>query len=70
MAYVFNTKPVATIKAKVTGSTDSVSIPGVTTANTTPANAAAQINKILDLAGKAVTAAGMTRTQTEEAVDE
>ena len=69
MALVFNTKPVAVIKAKQVGDSSAINIPGVTTASTTPANAATQINKILAIAGKEIGATGMTRTQVEEAVD-
>lgn len=71
MSLVFQQKPVATIKGKSTTSTETFTINGVTTATTTPANAAAQINKILDVAGKAI--AGdeyMTRVSTEEVVDD
>ncbi len=71
MSLIFQTKPVATIKGRATNSTDTVTINGVTTASTTPANAAAQINKILGIAGKSI--AGdeyMTRVQTEEVVDD
>ncbi|MBQ7454371.1 MAG: hypothetical protein IJS69_04905 [Selenomonadaceae bacterium] len=69
MAYVFETKPVATIKAKTVGDSTAINVPGVTTASTTPTNAAAQINKILAVAGKEIGVSGMTRTQVEEAVD-
>lgn len=69
MAYVFETKPVATIKAKTVGDSTVINVPGVTTASTTPTNAAAQINKILAVAGKEIGVSGMTRTQVEEAVD-
>ena len=69
MALVFNTKPVATIKAKAT-SGESISVAGCTNGATTPDNAAAQINKILNIGGKAIVGdANMTRTQVEEVVD-
>lgn len=71
MALTFETKPVATIKAtdSVTG-TATRTINGVTTASTTPQNAATQINKLLGVAGKGVIAnENMTRVITEEAVD-
>lgn len=70
MALAFNFKPVATLKAQSATSTDMFTFAGVTTANTTPANAAAQVNKILAVVGKSVVAdEKMTRTSTEEAVD-
>ena len=69
MAYVFNTKPVATITAKQVGDKD-LTIPGVTNATTTADNAATQINKILAVAGREISANGMIRTQVEEAVEQ
>lgn len=70
MAYTFNTKPVATIKAKQVGESADIMMPGVTTASTTPDNAATQINKILAVAGREISANGMIRTQVEEAVEQ
>lgn len=70
MAYTFNTKPVATIKAKQVGESADIIMPGVTTASTTPDNAATQINKILAVAGREISANGMIRTQVEEAVEQ
>lgn len=70
MASTFNFKPVATLKAQSATSTDMFTFQGVTTANTTPDNAATQINKILGLVGKSATTDKMTRTITEEAVDD
>lgn len=70
MALIFQNKPVATIKAKSATGQTMYTINGVTQASTTPANAAVQINKILDIAGFAVAAdENMTRTITEEVVD-
>lgn len=70
MALSFNTKPVATIKARSTEGT-LITTPGCTTENITPAQAAAQINKILAIGGKAIVAdTHMTRSQFEEAVDD
>ena len=66
----FTSKPIATIKAKnASDATDSISVPGVTTASTTPENAKAQIDKLLGVVGLAVSTAGMTRTITEEATE-
>lgn len=70
MAFVFNQKPVATIKARSATSTDSYTINGVTTAATTPVNAAEQINKILDIGGQEIAAdTHMSRVYTEEVVN-
>lgn len=69
MAYTFEEKPVANIKAKLTGTNDEITVGGVTTGSTTPANAVAQINKILGIAGKSVVESGMIRVRTEEAID-
>lgn len=57
------------ITAKFTGATTSISMAGITAAATTPENAKAQIDKILDVIGKSVTTTGMTRTITQEATD-
>ena len=70
MALAFNTKPVATIKARSTEG-NYISVTGCTTAEITPAYAADQINKILDIGGKAVVAdSHMTRSQFEEVVSD
>lgn len=66
MAYTFIAKPAATIKAKVTGTENFVSVQG-TNPTSTPDNAKAQIDKILALTGsRTVDISGMTRTRTEE----
>lgn len=66
---IFTDKPVATIKAKITGTQDSVSVQG-TNPDTTPENAKAQIDKILALTGnKTVATAGMTQHRVKEALD-
>lgn len=69
MSLTFETKPVATITAKSATSADTFTLKGCTTASTTPDNAAAQINKLFGIVGKSVAAAGMTRSITEEALD-
>lgn len=71
MALTFNIKPVATIRARQTDATF-LSIAGCTNSNSiTPAQAAAQINKILSIGGKAIVAdSHMTRSQFEEVVDD
>ena len=70
MSLIFNPKPTATIKAKsVEGGF--ISMAGCTTDAITPAGAAAQMNKILAIGNKAVLAdKSMTRTQSEEVVDD
>lgn len=71
MALAFNFKPVATLKAKSATSTDMFTFAGVTTATTTPLNAATQANKILAIVGKQCAAdENMTRTIVEESVDD
>lgn len=71
MSLVFDTKPVAVIKGKSADSTTNYTVPGVTTASTTPANAATQINKIFGIVGKAIAAdENMTRTTVEEAIEQ
>lgn len=69
MSFTFKEKPVATIKANEAGTTNQIQIGGVTTGTTTADNAAEQINKIFGVVGKSVSADGMTRVRTEEAVD-
>lgn len=69
MAYAFDNRPVATIKAKVTGTTDSVSVQGTNPA-TTPENAKAQIDKVLALVGgKTVQIEGMQQVRVSEVID-
>lgn len=70
MAYTFDEKPVATIKAKITGTSDTINIAGTNPNENSCDNAAAQINKVLNIVGnKTVQARGMTRTRNEEATD-
>lgn len=69
MALAFNIKPVSTIKAHSTDGKSFITTHGCTTANITPAQAVAQINKILSIGGKAIVAdEQMVRSQTEEVV--
>ena len=65
----FTQKPTAIIWAKDGDTGEFVSIGGITTGNTTPENAKAQLDKILGIAGKSVLTSGMTRIRTEEATD-
>ena len=70
MAYAFNIKQCAVLKGK-TNAGDAISIPGVTTANITPAYAAEQASKLLAVAGKSIVAdKSMSRVQTEEVIDD
>lgn len=64
----FNLKPTAILCAK-NNDGDFISIDGITTGETTPDNAAAQINKILGCVGKSVTTANMSIILTKEAVN-
>lgn len=66
----FQAKGVAKLTAKYTGSQNTVTFHGITTANDlTPENAKAQADKILDLVGRSCATSGMTRTRTEEATE-
>lgn len=70
MALAFNTKPVATLKGK-TSDGSSFSVSGITTDDITPAQAAAQVNKLYSIGGKTVVAdKNMVRSQVEEVVDD
>lgn len=71
MALNFQSISVATIKGRATNSTDTYTVKGVTSGATTVANAATQINKILDIGGLSIAAdENMTRTIEQEAVDD
>lgn len=65
----FTQKPTAIIWAKDGDTGEFISIGGITTGNTTPENAKAQLDKIWGIAGKSVLTSGMTRIRTEEATD-
>lgn len=70
MALAFNIKPVATLKGKMTDGS-AFSVPGITTGNITPAQAANQVNKLYSIGGKSVVAdMNMSRSQVEEVVDD
>ncbi len=62
----FISRPTATIKANYSGQSGQLSVSGVTSGNTTLANAAQQINKILYIVNKGIVSDGMTRTITQE----
>lgn len=70
MALEFWTKPTATLRIKSSDSDEMWTILGVTSGNTTPSNAANQVNKLLNIGGRSVVAdLNMRRTVTEEVVD-
>ena len=69
MAFVFQSKPVAQIKAQEFDSTKTFTINGVTKDVTTPDDAAEQINKLFGIAGLSVGASGMIHIEQKEAVD-
>lgn len=75
MAWIFQRPVTATVKAQLDGSdsqgTAIVSVAGCTADTTTASNAGAQINKLLDVADKAVVVnEQMTRVINEEAIEE
>lgn len=63
----FSDTMTAKITATLTGTTNRITFDGTTAETPTPENAKAQIDKILDVVGKSVTTAKMTRTITQEA---
>ena len=63
----FTQKPTVIIWAK-TSAGEYISVDGISTAATTPENAAVQINKILSAVGLSVVTDGMQRFITEEAI--
>lgn len=70
MAFAFQSKPVATIKAIEADSSKNFTINGVTTDVTTPDAAAVQINKLFAIAGISVGASGMIHIEQKEAVEQ
>lgn len=71
MAWTWNIKPIATVKIEnAMDNTSTFTIPGCTTGNVQPEQAAGFINTLLDIGGKAaIVSSKMSRVQTEEAVD-
>lgn len=67
---VFLEKETAKIQAQLFGSTSTITIDGVTSDDTTPEDAQAQINKILDIVGRSVVIDKMKQIITKEAVAE
>lgn len=67
---VFTTKEYAKIQAQMSDSTNTITIDGVTSGETTPENAKAQIDKILNIVGRAVATTKMKQIVTKEAVAE
>ena len=65
----FEDKQTAKISAQLVGMTNRITIDGTTGDKPTPENAATQINKLLDIVGQSVSPIKMTRTVTQEAID-
>ena len=71
MAYVFQTTPTATVKAKSTVSTDMYSLKGINSSMSSATETATEINKLLAVFGKQIAADEyMTMTITKEAEDD
>ena len=70
MAFTFQSKPTATIRAKSADSTDILSVAGVNRNETSGDNAATQLNKLLNIGGLSVVAdKNMKKIVTEEVTD-
>lgn len=70
MAWVLQTPQTATIRARINGTTDAMSVAGVTSGTTTVDNAITQLNKLVTISGKELVAdATMTRTIKQEAIN-
>ena len=70
MSFIFQQKPVATIKGNSTTSSEKFTINGVNASCSSATDAATQINKVLGICGKSIDDEGMTLTQVKEAVDD
>lgn len=66
---IFQDTKTVKVSSIISGSTNRIAINGITSEPFTPETAQIQINKVLDLIGKSVITRGMTRTRTEEAID-
>lgn len=65
MAFV--TKPVAKIQARLSDSDTTITLDGITAANSLDETiATTEINKVLDVVGKSVVSSGMKRILTQE----
>lgn len=67
---VFTANTTAKIQAQLSNSTSTITVDGVTSGETSPENAQAQINKILNIVGKSVVTTKMRQIITKEAVAE
>lgn len=67
---VFATKEYAKIQAQFSGSVNTITVDGVTSGETTPENAKAQIDKILNIIGRSVATTKMKHIITKEAAAE
>ena len=67
---VFTAKITAKIQAELSDNTSTITVDGVTSGETSPENAKAQIDKILHIVGRSVTTTKMKQIITREAVAE
>lgn len=67
---VFTAKTTAKIQAQLSDSISTITVDGVTSGETSPENAKAQIDKILHIVGKSVTTTKMKQIITKEATAE
>lgn len=70
MAYVWQAKPTDKFIAPVTGTNNTLTLDGCTTAETTAENTKEQIDKIAGIVGKSVDVLGMRRIKEEVVVNE
>ena len=63
----FVSNPTAKIQAQLSGSTETITLAGITAADTlTAENSVTQMNKVLDVVGKTVVKTGIKRIITQE----
>lgn len=66
---VFQDKPVVRVTSYLTGSTNTISIDGITAQSFTPEEAKSNLDVLLDIIGESVQTNKMKRIRTEEAVN-
>lgn len=66
---IFQDTKTVKVNSIISGTSNRISVNGITSEPFTPETAQAQINKILDIVGIAVITRGMTRIRNEEAVE-
>ena len=64
----FQEKSSLKVQAPIYGTTNKITIDGITTNSFTPEEAQTHMNTLLDIVGKSVITTGMIRTRQEEAV--